>query len=223
MQAFPQIPENHLERKPRVDRPLSLLERVRTRLRVMHYSARTTQTYCDWIRRFVLYHDRRHPQSMSDREVASFLTHLARDLNVGASTQNQALNAILFLYKHVLHQPIGISDHIVRAKRGRRLPIVLSTGEIRSILQKLRGPSKLCATLMYGGGLRLSECVSLRVKDIDIERHEILVRSGKGDRIVKCHCLQLQFGHCKNRSNDEGPCSSAIHATEFRLRHYPTH
>lgn len=152
------------------------------RLRVMHYSERTAQTYCDWIRRFVLFHDRRHPQSMSDREVAAFLSHLARERNVSASTQNQALHAILFLYRHVLRQPIGISGEIVRAKRGRRLPTVFSPAEVRAVLSKMRGTSKLCATLMYGSGLRLGECVSLRVKDVDLERHEILVRAGKGDK-----------------------------------------
>jgi integron integrase len=119
---------------------------------------------------------------MSDREIAAFLTHLAKDLNVAASTQNQALNALLFLYKHVLRQPVGISGDIVRAKRGRRLPVVLSQSEVRRVLVNMRGTSKLCATLMYGSGLRLSECVSLRVKDIDLERNEILVRAGKGDK-----------------------------------------
>lgn len=149
---------------------------------LLHYSGRTAQTYCDWIRRFVLFHDRRHPQSMSDREVAAFLTHLAKELNVSAPTQNQALNALLFLYKHVLRQPIGISGEIVRAKRGRRLPVVLSIAEVRAVLREMRGTPKLCATLMYGSGLRLSECVSLRVKDVDLERCEILVRAGKGNK-----------------------------------------
>lgn len=179
---FPQVPPDHLERRAIPDRPFRLLERVRTRMRLLRYSPRTAQTYCDWIRRFVLYHDRRHPQSMSDREVAAFLTHLARELNVSASTQNQALNALLFLYKQVLRQPVGISGEIVRAKRGRRLPTVLAATEVRAVLSRMRGPAKLCATLMYGSGLRLSECVSLRVKDVDFERREILVRSGKGDK-----------------------------------------
>ncbi len=179
---FPQIPPEHLKRAAVPDRPLRLLERVRTRMRLLHYSARTAQTYCDWIRRFVLFHDRKHPERMSDREVAAFLTHLAKDLDVAASTQNQALNALLFLYKHVLRQPIGISGEIVRAKRGRRLPVVLSVSEVRAVLSNLRGTSKLCATLMYGSGLRISECVSLRVKDIDLERHEIMVRAGKGNK-----------------------------------------
>ena len=180
--SFPQIPVNHLQRGPEPDRPLRLLERVRTRLRVMHYSPRTTQTYCDWIRRFVVFHDRKHPQCMSDREIAAFLTYLAKDLDVSAATQNQALNAILFLYKHVLKQPVGLSGDIVRAKRGRRLPVVLSASEVRSVLSQMPRTSKLCATLMYGSGLRLSECVNLRVKDIDLERHEIHVRGGKGDK-----------------------------------------
>ena len=180
--SFPQIPLEHLQRKPASDRPLRLLERVRTKLRVLHYSARTAQTYCDWIRRFVVFHDRKHPQFMGDGEVAAFLTYLARDRNVSASTQNQALHALLFLYRQVLKQPIGISGEVIRARRGRRVPVVLSQDEVRATLARLHGTSKLCAALMYGSGLRISECVSLRVKDVDLDRREILVRGGKGNK-----------------------------------------
>lgn len=161
---------------------------------MLHYSPRTEEAYCDWVRRFVLFHDRRHPTSMGEREIAHFLSHLARELRVSASTQNQALNALLFLYNQVLRHRVGISGELVRARRGRRLPVVLSTGEVRAILAKLNGVPKLCAILLYGSGLRLSECISLRVKDIDLERHEITVREGKGnkDRRVPLPAMALR-------------------------------
>ena len=163
-------------------RPLRLLERLRNRLRTRHYSPRTERTYCDWVRRFVLYHERRHPRSMGEAEIASFLTHLATERRVSASTQNQALQAILFLYNHVLGQPVGTVHGVERAKRPRRLPIVLSAAEVRSLLSRLSGVSRVCGVLMYGSGLRVSECVSLRVKDLDFDRFEITVRGGKGNK-----------------------------------------
>lgn len=123
---------------------------------------------------------------MGEAEVAAFLTHLATYGKVSASTQSQALHALLFMYRRVLRQPMVVAGDIVRAKRGRRLPVVLSAREVRSILEQMRGVPRLCATLMYGSGLRLSECLSLRVKDFDFDRNEILVRSGKGDRESRC-------------------------------------
>ena len=176
------IPANHLFRKREPERALRLLERVAARLKVLRYSPRTAEAYCDWVRRFVLYHGRKHPNDMGEREIAAFLSHLARDLNVSASTQNQALSALLFLYNHVLRHSITVAGGIVRARRGRRLPVVLSAAEVRQILGKMRGAPKLCSTLMYGSGLRVMEAVTLRVKDVDLERHEITVRSGKGDK-----------------------------------------
>jgi integron integrase len=158
------------------------MERLRHRLRTRRYSARTEQAYCDWVRRFVLYHERRHPLEMGEPEIAAFLTHLASDRGVSAATQNQALQAILFLYRHVLVKPIGLVDGVERAKRGRRLPVVLSVSEVRAVLSEMRNVPRLCAALMYGGGLRVLECVSLRVKDLDFDRSEITVRSGKGDK-----------------------------------------
>jgi integron integrase len=159
-----------------------LLERVRARLKTRHYSKRTEQAYCNWIRRFVLFHERRHPATMGEQEIAAFLNDLATVKNVSASTQNQALHALLFLYRHVLGRSIGLVADIQPAKRGRRLPTVLSFSEVRTILTRMRGVPRLCASLMYGSGLRVSECTQLRVKDIDFERGEILVRCGKGDR-----------------------------------------
>ena len=157
-----------------------MLERVRHRLRTRGYSSRTESAYVDWIRRFVIFHDRRHPSQMGEREIAAFLGHLAVERCVSSSTQNQALSAILFLYRHVLGQPIGYVAGVVRAKDRRRLPVVLSETEIRAVLAHLRGVSLLCATLLYGSGLRLTECLSLRIKDIDFDRSEIMVRGGKG-------------------------------------------
>jgi len=158
------------------------LERVRARLRTRHYSERTEEAYCDWVRRFVLFHQRRHPSTMGEQEVAAFLDDLATVKNVSASTQNQALHALLFLYRHVLGRSLGPVVDITPAKRGRRLPTVLSFSEVRIILARMRGVPRLCASLMYGSGLRVSECMELRVKDIDFDRAEILVRCGKGDR-----------------------------------------
>ena len=176
------IPASHLGRRPEPERRLRLLERVRARLKTRHYSERTVDAYCDWVRRFVLFHERRHPSTMGEQEIAAFLNYLANVKNASASTQNQALHALLFLYRHVLGRSIGLVADITPAKRGRRLPTVLSFSEVRTILTRMRGVPRLCASLMYGSGLRLSECTHLRVKDIDFERGEILVRCGKGDR-----------------------------------------
>lgn len=180
--SYPAIPASQLGRRAELDRRARLLERVRNRLRTRHYSPRTETAYCDWIRRFILYHERRHPATMGEPEIAEFLTHLASDKHVSASTQNQALQAILFLYREVLARPVGLVSGVTRAKRGRRLPVVLSPDEVRSILSRMRGVPRLCAVLLYGSGLRLLECLSLRVKDIDFDRVEIMVRSGKGDK-----------------------------------------
>ena len=176
------IPESHLQRKPAPEKKYRLLEMVRRRMRTLHYSLRTVQAYVDWVRRFVLFHDRRHPIDMGEKEIAAFLSHLAVDGRVSASTQNQALHALRFLYRRVLNRPLNALDEIAPAKSGRRLPVVLSVGEVRQLLSYMRGVPRLCATLMYGSGLRLNECVSLRVKDVDLERGEIVIRSGKGDK-----------------------------------------
>lgn len=138
--------------------------------------------YVDWIRRFIIFHDRRHPSQMGEREIAAFLGHLAVERGVGSSTQNQALSAMLFLYRHVLGVPVAYVAGVVRARDRRRLPVVLSEGEIRAVLSHLRDVSRLCVTLLYGSGLRLTECLSLRIKDIDFARNEIMVRSGKGGK-----------------------------------------
>jgi integron integrase len=158
------------------------MEQVRVALRVRHYSRRTEIAYTGWIRRFVVFHDRRHPSTMGEAEIVSFLNDLSTKGNVSASTQNQALHALLFLYRHVLKRDLGLIPGLVPAKHGRRLPVVLSVSEVRLVLSRMRGVARLCASLMYGSGLRLSECTSLRLKDIDFDRGEITVRGGKGDK-----------------------------------------
>ena len=178
----PHIPQSHLTATPEPARRFRLLEQVRRGLRLRHYSKRTEIAYCAWVRRFVLFHRRRHPSVMGEPEISAFLNHLATEGRVCASTQNQALHALLFLYRHILCRDMGLIPGLTPAKRGRRLPVVLSVSEVRSILSRMRGVARLCASLMYGSGLRLSECTELRVKDIDFDRNEIMVRVGKGDK-----------------------------------------
>jgi integron integrase len=163
-----------------------LLDQVRDVIRRKHFSIRTERTYCDWIRRFILYHGKRHPIEMGETEITQFLTHLARDGQVAASTQNQALSSILFLYRAVLEREVGWLDKVERAKRPVRLPVVLTPDEARRVFINLHGAQRLMAGLLYGSGLRLMECVRLRVKDIDFGYLRITVREGKGgkDRVT---------------------------------------
>lgn len=158
------------------------MEVVRRRLRERRYSARTEGAYVFWIRRFIVANGRRHPSELGEAEVARFLSSLALKDQVAASTQNQALSALQFLYAHVIGRPLARVDGISPAHRSRHVPIVLSRNELRSILRHLPEPHDLCAELMYGSGLRLTECLRLRVKDIDLERREIVVRDGKGGK-----------------------------------------
>lgn len=163
-----------------------LLDQVRDVIRRKHFSIRTEQSYVDWIRRFILFHNKRHPREMADAEVTEFLTHLARDGRVAASTQNQALSALLFLYKQVLKQEIGWLQGVERTKRPARVPVVLTRDEVHKIFAQLHGTPRLMAGLLYGSGLRLMECVRLRVKDVDFGYARITVRDGKGakDRVT---------------------------------------
>lgn len=161
-------------------RPPRLLDAVRRRLRVRHYSLRTEQAYLGWIRRFILAHGKRHPADMGQREVEAFLSNLAVRARVSASTQNQALAALLFLYRDVLGQELPWLDKVVRAKKPERLPTVLSVAEVHSLLAALDGRSWLLASLLYGTGMRINEALRLRIKDLDFTRREITVREGKG-------------------------------------------
>lgn len=163
-------------------RPPKLMDRVKAVMRVKRYSPRTEKTYCYWIRYFIRYHGVRHPANMGPSEVQAFLEHLAVERYVAAATQNQALNALVFLYRHILDMPLGDIGSFSQAKRPRRLPVVLSHEEVMRVLNQLSGPMNLMATLMYGSGLRLIETCRLRVRDIDTQRHIITVRAGKGDK-----------------------------------------
>ena len=190
------------------DRPL--LERVRQRMRAKHYSLRTEATYVQWIRRFIIDSGRRHPRDMGALEVEGFLTRLATQAQVSASTQNQALSAILFLYREVLGQQLPWMDNVVRAKRPQWLPVVLSVPEVQRLLARLEGRHWLMASLLYGAGLRLMECVRLRVKDIDFGRNEIHVRHGKGGKDRRtvlpaslCEPLQQYMEHVRCLHRDD--------------------
>jgi integron integrase len=162
--------------------PPRLLERVRMAVRVRHYSIRTEEAYVAWSKRYILFHGKKHPSAMGADEINAFLTHLAVDRNVSASTQNQALSAILFLYQRVLNEDVGWIADIVRAARPRRLPVVFTPEEVVAILEKMSGVERLIGELLYGTGLRVIEALRLRVKDLGFAKNEILVRDGKGKK-----------------------------------------
>ena len=159
-----------------------LLDRVRDAIRARHYSRRTEKAYVAWIRRYIVFHGKRHPLELGAAEITRFLSALATQGGVAASTQNQALSALLFLYRDVLEQDLPWLDGVVRAKRTERLPVVLTRDEVRAVIRQLQGPTRLMAVLLYGAGLRLLECARLRVKDVDFARNLVVVRSGKGDK-----------------------------------------
>src|SRR5712691_11446018 len=165
---------------------IRLLDQMRNVLRLKHMSFRTEEAYIHWVKRFILFHDKRHPKDISAQEIRDFLTHLAVHDHVAASTQNGALNAVLFLYRHVLKLPLPALQDIERAKRPRRVPTVFAREEVQAVLAQLSGMPRLMANLLYGAGLRLMECVRLRVKDVDFAYHQITVRDGKGaqDRVT---------------------------------------
>jgi integron integrase len=196
--------------------PPRLLDRVRLSIRARHYSHRTEKAYLAWIRRFVLFHDNRQPDRLGAVEVRGYLSHLATTRHVSSSTQNQAFSAILFLYRDVLgRELVGLED-VSRAKRPERLPLVLAREEIDAVLRRLRGVPWLMCALMYGGGLRLLECCRLRVKDVDLLRHEITVHDGKGrkDRVtvlperlcapLRAHLERVRRQHLRDLDRDAG-------------------
>ncbi len=159
---------------------MKLLDQVRDAIRKKHYSIRTEQAYVDWAKRFILFHKKHRPKDLGEKEISQFITHLAADRRVASSTQNQALNAIVFLYKRVLNIELGDFGHMERAKKPEKLPTVMSRTEVNKVLSSMIGINQLMAKLLYGCGLRLMECVRLRVKDIDFEQNHIIVRDGKG-------------------------------------------
>ncbi len=200
---------------PPPERP-RLMDQVRERLRVKHYSIRTEQVYTDWIKRFILFHGKRHPEAMSAPEVEAFLTYLAVQGKVSASTQNQAKSALLFLYREVLNQELPWLDNVTQAKIPERVPVVLTVAESRAVLERIPGSHWLVASLLYGAGLRLMEALRLRVKDVDFARHEIVVREGKGfkDRVtmlptsvvdpLKLHLDKVKALHQQDLANGLG-------------------
>lgn len=205
------------------------LDEVRAVIRVRHYSIRTERTYLDWIRRFILLHDKRHPREIGEPEVAGFLTHLAVERQVAPATQNQALNALVFLYRDVLEQPLGEMSGIVRASRPPKLPVVLSPEEVGQVLAGLSGTHWLVACLQYGSGLRLMESVRLRVKDLDFGHRAVFVRDGKGgkDRVVTLPDelivpLRRQLDHRRNLfEQDQRAGMASVYLPHALARKYP--
>jgi integron integrase len=159
-----------------------LMDRVRAKLRAGHYSHLTEKAYVTWIRRFILFHQKQHPLTLGPDHIEAFLTHLAIDRKVSASTQNQALNALLFLYRRVLEVDLPWLDRVIRARKPSRLPVVLTPDEVVAVLANMRGVYWLICGLLYGSGLRLMECLRLRVKDVDLQGRQLTVRSGKGQK-----------------------------------------
>jgi integron integrase len=206
-----------------------LLDQVRERLRVKHYSIRTETQYIQWIRRFIYFHGKRHPRDMGGPEVEAYLTHLAVDGHVAASTQNQALSALLFLYREVLEMELPWLDKVTRARRPKRLPVVLTREEVRRVLDGMAGVYGLMARLLYGTGMRLMECVRLRVKDVDFERLEIIVRDGKGgkDRVtmLPVSIAQDLQSHLNKRrllfDDDVARGKAAVYLPDALARKYP--
>lgn len=166
--------------------PPRLLEQVRNKIRAKHFSYRTEKTYLQWIRRYIRFHGLKHPREMGGPEVEAFLTALAVDNKVAASTQNQALSAVLFLYRDVLEQELPWLGNVVRARNPHRLPVVLTRAEMAQVLARMNGTAWLIASMLYGAGLRISECLQLRIKDMELSRRELLIRDAKGqkDRIT---------------------------------------
>ncbi|MBN4054506.1 integron integrase [Nitrospira defluvii] len=163
-----------------------LLDQLRDVIRLRHYSIRTETAYTQWVKRFIFFHNKRHPKEMGRLEVEAFLTDLAVNKKVAAATQNQALNAIVFFYREVMHREVGLLEDVVRAKRPERIPVVFSRKEAEKVLDQLDEVNRLMAGLLYGAGLRLMECIRLRVKDVDFSSNQITVRDGKGhkDRVT---------------------------------------
>ena len=197
-----------------------LLERTRRILRRKHYAYRTEQRYLAWIRRFILFHSKRHPVHMGRAEIETFLTHLAVKEKVAAATQNQALNALLFLYRHVLNVPIDFPLSSVRARRRKHVPTVLSKEEAQRLLPSIEPPYQLMARLLYGSGLRVSECVRLRVKDVDFEQRHLAVRDGKG---AKDRITLLPEAVIEEMKSGEGFCPSRLFSSNANPIHQLDH
>jgi integron integrase len=192
------------------------LDRLREKIRLKHYSIRTEQSYVDWAKRYILFHQKKHPREMGGAEVAAFLTHLAVDRHVSASTQNQALNALVFLYREVLEIELGDIGEATRAKKPLRRPVVLTREEVGRVLHELDGTARLMGELLYGTGMRLMEGIRLRVKDVDFGMNQVLIRDGKGmkDRVtmlpqkiqpdLRAHLEEVKRRHQRDVSSGDG-------------------
>lgn len=210
--------DQHAPRRPRSPKPQppKLMEQMQEALRSRHYSTRTERAYCLWAERYIRFHKMRHPAEMSEPEINAFLTHLAIDRKVSASTQTQALSAVLFLYRFVIGDEIGDLGGVIRARQSKRLPVVMTRDEVRAVLAEMNGDTWLMASLLYGAGLRLTECLRLRVQDLDFGQGEILVRDGKGgkDRVtvlpeslvqpLRQHLITVRATHERDRTEGWG-------------------
>lgn len=193
-----------------------LLDQLRDAIRTRNYSIRTEQAYVSWAKKFIRFHGMRHPEELGEAEIVAYLTHLAVNREVSANTQNQALNALAFLYKHIIGRPLGDISKAVRAKKPQKLPTVLTRGEVRSVLNELRGIHKLAGALLYGSGLRLMEVLRLRIKDMDFEYQSLHIHDAKGakDRIVtfpeslhhafRIHLQQVKLTHSSDLQRGYG-------------------
>ena len=212
-----------------------LLDRLRAESRRRHYSYHTERAYADWVRRYCLFHRDadgrpRHPETLAEPDLAAFLSHLAEDRHVAASTQNQALHAVLFLYEHVLDRPLSRVEGVARAKRPKRLPVVLTRAEVGAVLAQLTGTHRLLGSLLYGSGLRLREGLRLRVHDLDLERGHLTVREGKGgkDRVTVLPSsldrplgLHLAVGRARYEAEREGG-AAAVSLPGALAKKHPT-
>jgi integron integrase len=209
--------------------PGDFMAQVRSVMRLKHLSYRTEQTYCSIIKQFIFFHHKRHPSEMGADEVTAYLTHLARDRHISISTQHVALCALLFLYRNVLRQPLPDILEFVRPRRQRRLPVVFTRAEVQTLLAQLHQPYLLMAQLLYGAGLRIMECLRLRVKDIDIPKHQIIVRQGKGDKdrvtmlpMICLEALQQQLAHSRRlHAQDLAEGYGAVELPDALERKYP--
>ncbi|MBN1957888.1 MAG: integron integrase [Desulfuromonadales bacterium] len=212
----------------RAEKPPKLLDQMRESMRVRHYRKRTEETYCQWVRRYILF-QKRHPKDMGEEEINAFLTHLAVKDKVSASTQNQALSAILYLYRYVIGRDVGDLGNVIRARRPKRLPVVMTREEVKLVLDQLSDEKWLMASLLYGSGLRLMECLRLRVQDLDFSSKEILVRDGKGGKdrrtmlpqalipVLRDHSLRIKHIHEKDLADGWG----RVELTGALERKYP--
>jgi site-specific recombinase XerD len=179
-----------------------LLDRLREALRARHYSRRTEQTYCHWVKRFIFFHEKRHPSEMAEPEINAYLTHLAVKEKVSASTQNQALSALLFLYRHVLGREIGDLGEVIRARKSRHIPVVMTREEVKAVLANLAGDKWLMASLMYGCGLRLMECLRLRIQAVTspaMKSRFAMVKEARTESRCCPKCLRHHFANISGR------------------------